>query len=111
MTSKAGNSIVQLKYLAEVGLWCAGIVLLALMNPDGEHLFSFCPYSWVLENGCIGCGLGHGVAYLLRGNWQASWQAHPLAAPALLLLLWRCWQLLRWHKKHFNLLTLHKQNG
>ncbi|WP_230407113.1 DUF2752 domain-containing protein [Pontibacter cellulosilyticus] len=98
-------------YLTEAGLWLLGLTLLAFMKPDGEHLFSFCPYSWFLESGCLGCGIGHGISYLLQGNFQASWQAHPLSAPALLLLLWRCWQLLRWQYLHFYSLTLDKHHG
>lgn len=89
-------------YLLEAAMWLAGLLLLAIMNPSGEHLFSFCPFSWILEHGCWGCGLGHGIAYLVRGEWQASWQAHPLAAPAILLLLARCIQLVRWHRQHFD---------
>ena len=104
--------IPHLRYLTEAVLWLTGLVLLGLMQPEGEHLFSFCPYSWFLEHGCIGCGLGHGISYLLRGNLQGAWEAHPLALPALLLLLRRCWQLLRWHNSHFRSLTnLYKHHG
>lgn len=84
----------------EALLWVVGLLLLASMSPGGTHLFSFCPFSWVLESGCPGCGLGHGIAYLARGEWQASWAAHPLAAPAVLLLLWRCGSLLYFHRTH-----------
>ncbi|MCJ8166971.1 DUF2752 domain-containing protein [Pontibacter sp. E15-1] len=80
----------------EAVLWLAGLGALALMHPEGQHLFSLCPFSWVWAEGCWGCGLGHAVAYLFRGQWQASWQAHPLALPAILILLRRCWQLLTW---------------
>lgn len=99
------------KYLLEVLLWLFGITLLALMNPEGEHLFSFCPFSWLWESGCMGCGLGHGIAYLFRGEWQAAWSAHPLALPALILLTWRCLKLLKWHYAHFKLLTIKRDNG
>ncbi|PTX15268.1 uncharacterized protein DUF2752 [Pontibacter mucosus] len=81
----------------EALLWGVGLTLLALMDPRGDHLLSFCPFSWVLESGCPGCGLGHGVAFLARGEWRASWEAHPLTVPAVLLLLWRCGRLLYFH--------------
>ena len=100
------GSIKRISYLAEVGMWGLGLLLLAFMDPEGEHLFSLCPYSWFLENGCIGCGLGHGIAYLLRGNLEASWQAHPLAGPAVMLLVYRCWQLVQWHREQFKPLTI-----
>ncbi|MFD2512929.1 DUF2752 domain-containing protein [Pontibacter locisalis] len=98
-------------FLLEVIMWLSGITALALMNPEGEHLFSFCPFSWLLESGCLGCGLGHAIAYLFRGEWQASWEAHPLALPALVLLAWRCVKLLHWQYKHFNYLTINKYHG
>lgn len=84
----------------EAMAWLLGLVLLAAMEPQGEHLFSLCPLGWLLEGGCLGCGLGHGIAYLARGAWQASWQAHPLAGPTVLLLLWRCGRLLYFYKTH-----------
>ncbi|MHA6246523.1 DUF2752 domain-containing protein [Pontibacter sp. CAU 1760] len=80
--------------MPEVAAWLLGLSSLALLDPAGDHLFSFCPFSWVWPSGCWGCGLGHGVAYLFRGDWQAAWEAHPLALPAVLLLLWRCGRLL-----------------
>jgi len=82
--------------LLEVALWLLGIAMLALMDPAGRHLFSFCPFSWLWAEGCWGCGLGHAIAHLARGEWQASWEAHPLALPAVLVLLRRCWLLMVW---------------
>ncbi|WP_245868969.1 DUF2752 domain-containing protein [Pontibacter ramchanderi] len=75
--------------LPEAGAWVLGLVLLAVMEPAGDHLFSLCPLSWIWPDGCPGCGLGHSIAYLFRGEWTSSWRAHPLGLPALLLLSWR----------------------
>ncbi|WP_245842597.1 DUF2752 domain-containing protein [Pontibacter ummariensis] len=91
----------QTSYLLEVLLWGAGLFTLAFLKPEGEHLFSLCPFSWLLEGGCPGCGLGHGIAYLFRGNLAASWEAHPLAVPAVVLLAVRCGKLLHWQRNHF----------
>ncbi|WP_255594230.1 DUF2752 domain-containing protein [Pontibacter sp. HSC-14F20] len=71
-----------------------GLLLLAGLEPGGEHLFSLCPVSWVWQSGCPGCGLGRSIAYLFRGEIMSSWQAHPLGVPALLLLSWRVTGLL-----------------
>ncbi|MFD1184776.1 DUF2752 domain-containing protein [Pontibacter rugosus] len=79
---------------------------MAVSDPHQQHLFSFCPFSWVLENGCWGCGLGHAIGFLARGEWQASWQAHPLAGPAVLLLLWRCAKLLLFYRNHHHKSTI-----
>ncbi|MEJ8757897.1 DUF2752 domain-containing protein [Pontibacter sp. H259] len=85
-------------YLPEAILWITGLAALALMQPDAAHLFSFCPFSYVLE-WCPGCGLGHGIAWLARGEWQKSWEAHPLTVPAITILCWRTGQLLYLHYK------------
>lgn len=87
--------ITRKRYLTEAVCWVAGITLLATFDPTQPHIFSLCPFSWLLEHGCPGCGLGHAIAFLFRGEWGASWQAHPLAVPALLLLTRRVFFLLR----------------
>lgn len=81
--------------LPEVLCWLIGIALLATMDPQKEHLFSFCPMSWLWGGSCPGCGLGHSIAYLFRGEWRASWEAHPLGLPALYVLGRRAFSLLR----------------
>ena len=86
-------------YLPELYLWVAGLTALAVMQPDGTHLFSFCAFSYFTD-WCPGCGLGHAIAYLVRGDLMASWEAHPLAIPAIAMLGWRCVELLRKHKAH-----------
>jgi hypothetical protein len=83
--------------LPEATCWVLGMLALVLMDPAGAHLFSLCPLSWVLEAGCPGCGLGHSIAFLFRGDWRASWEEHPLGMPALLILGWRIVILLRQH--------------
>nr|WP_255710078.1 DUF2752 domain-containing protein [Pontibacter harenae] len=65
------------------------------MEPTGKHAFSFCPFSWVLEQGCPGCGLGHAIAFLARGELAASWQSHPLGVPALVIICYRVAVLVR----------------
>ncbi|MCP2042553.1 DUF2752 domain-containing protein [Pontibacter sp. HSC-36F09] len=83
----------------EAGAWILGLLLLAGLEPMNDHLFSLCPVSWVWEGGCPGCGLGHSIAYLFRGELGPSWQAHPLGVPALLLLSWRVTELLAQSRK------------
>ena len=86
-------------YLPEAFIWVAALIALALMQPDEAHLFSFCPFSYVLE-WCPGCGLGHAIAWLFRGEFKASWEAHPLGVPAVLVLCYRCVQLVVRHAKY-----------
>lgn len=91
MLKAAGRSVLSAKqssYLPEALAWIAALLAMGLMDPDGAHLFSFCPFSYVLE-WCPGCGLGHAIAWLFRGEIVASWQAHPIGIPAVLLLVFR----------------------
>ncbi len=85
----------QYRSLPEALLWAVGIVAMALMEPEGEHLFSLCPLRWLDFHFCPGCGLGHAIAYLFRGELEASWAAHPLGLPALLVLGWRVISLVK----------------
>ena len=76
-----------------------GLVAMAIMDPHGAHLVSFCPLDALGLSFCPGCGLGHAVAHLARGHWAASVQAHPLGIPAVLILLTHIGRLLHhaWH--------------
>ncbi|MCD8741466.1 DUF2752 domain-containing protein [Mucilaginibacter roseus] len=38
---------------------------------------------------CPGCGLGHSISWLFRGNLNNSFQAHWLGIPALAIISWR----------------------
>lgn len=68
---------------------------MAAMDPAGAHLFSLCPLDALGFNFCPGCGLGHAVAHLARGEIVASLHAHPLGGPAVLVLTHRIARLVR----------------
>ncbi|GAA0530581.1 hypothetical protein GCM10009415_10010 [Chitinophaga japonensis] len=75
-------------------IWPLGLLALYFMDPAGNGP-SLCPLKWMGISWCPGCGLGHAIHYLLHGQWAASWQAHPLGAFALGVLLYRILQLAR----------------
>jgi hypothetical protein len=79
----------------EALFWTAGLVAMAAMDPRGDHLFSLCPLDAIGVSICPGCGLGHAVAYLARGELVASVQAHPLGVPAVLILAIHVHRLVR----------------
>ena len=88
MLKAARHSVLAVKeslYLPEAFAWMAALLAMAIMEPGESHLFSFCPFSYMLK-WCPGCGLGHAIAWLFRGEFVVSWQAHPLGIPAVLLL-------------------------
>ncbi|RMH82168.1 MAG: DUF2752 domain-containing protein [Calditrichaeota bacterium] len=67
----------------------AGLAALAFLDPTGESHFSLCLFKHLGIEVCPGCGLGHAIAYLYRGEIAASFQAHPLGIPAVGILLSR----------------------
>lgn len=79
----------------EAYFWAAGLLAMAAMDPTGEYLFSLCPLDALGLSICPGCGLGHAVAYLARGEVVASFHAHPLGGPAVLVLLHHIARLVR----------------
>lgn len=81
--------------LIEAVVWSVGLVAMGLMDPEGAQLVSLCPLDALGLSFCPGCGLGHAVAYLARGDLTASVQAHPLGLPAVLILSVHVARLLR----------------
>lgn len=78
----------------EVTVWISALVLLAFMTPVNQHA-SLC----VLKNAglgfCPGCGLGHSISWLFRGDFVSSFHAHPLGSLAVIVLLIRIYTLLK----------------
>lgn len=79
----------------EAYVWPAGLLAMATMDPTGAHLFSLCPLDALGLSFCPGCGLGHAVAHLARGELTASFHSHPLGGPAVLILLHHLIRLVR----------------
>ena len=73
----------------EAVVWTAGLVALACTNPEVEGLIEACVSKWLFGISCPGCGLGHAVAYLFRGEIALSFQTHPLGPLAAAILTGR----------------------
>lgn len=73
---------------SEALIWVIAIVALATMDPTAAHV-SLCPLANLGWDFCPGCGLGHSIAYIFRGDFAASFAEHPLGLPALIMLLFR----------------------
>lgn len=83
------------KLPAEFYVWAGALAALAWTDPRADGLFDLCVWKAIGVAFCPGCGLGHAVAFLLDGEWESSWAAHPLALPAVALLASRAVLLLR----------------
>jgi len=81
--------------LLEAAMWAAGLIALACTDPAQEGLLDLCVFRWIGLERCPGCGLGHAVAFLFRGELAASFQAHPLGGFAVAVLGTRIVTLVR----------------
>ena len=78
----------------ELFFWIGGLVYLAFMNPAETH-FTLCPIKNLGFSFCPGCGLGHSISYIFHGEIKESFYHHPLGGFALLVILWRIFQLIQ----------------
>ncbi|MBB3970099.1 DUF2752 domain-containing protein [Mucilaginibacter phyllosphaerae] len=69
------------------------LACLAFTNPAGQSHFSLCPLKLLGFTWCPGCGLGHAISHLFRGDIKASFHAHWLGIPVLAVLLYRIYTL------------------
>lgn len=86
---ETGGSLLELLILG------GGLIAVGRMAPQGTHLITLCPLDLLGLSFCPGCGLGHAVAYLVRGEFVASLGAHPLGIPAVIILVLHIGHLLR----------------
>lgn len=80
--------------------WVMAIILLAISNPAGDH-FSLCILKMSGFDFCPGCGLGHSIGWLFRLQFEKSIDTHLLGIPALLIIIYRIFQLLIQSKNNF----------
>ena len=74
-------------------IWAAGLLILAISNPDGGMHFSICPLYNLGFDFCPGCGLGKSISLLFHGELTRSFAAHPLGIFAVIVLSYRIFHL------------------
>lgn len=86
----------------EAFIWIAGVAFVAIPDPAIDRSWSLCLFEVLgitgregLLNSCPGCGLGHAVGYLFRGEFALSVDAHLLGLPAVIVLSGRSIGLLK----------------
>jgi len=70
----------------EAVFWAGALAFAASIDPQASGGLNLCLIEH-LGLPCPGDGLGTGIAHLVRGNWDASWAAHPLAGPVVGVLV------------------------
>jgi len=76
----------------ELIFWIGALVALGFSDPAAAH-YTLCPFKLMGFGWCPGCGIGHAISYLLRGDIGASLHAHWLGVPALGVLFYRIYTL------------------
>ncbi len=72
-----------------------GVVVVILLGSVFDSGVSFC-LSRVLGLGeCWGCGLGRSIMHISHGDLAASFSAHPLGIPAIIVVIGRIFHLVR----------------
>ena len=78
----------------EAVFWTAALVAATSIDPQASGGFNLCLIER-LGLPCPGDGLGTAIAHLARGQWVASWKAHPFAAPTVGVLVYHIGALCR----------------
>lgn len=79
---------------AELLCWTSALLFLAISTTHDFH-FILCPLRLAGFTWCPGCGLGRSISFLLHLQFNASWNAHPLGIPGLLVILKRISDLIK----------------
>jgi len=81
-----------IKHNFELIFWVAALTALAFSDPTQTH-FVLCPLKRMGFTWCPGCGIGHAISYLFKGDISESFHAHWFGIPVLAVLLWRIYTL------------------
>jgi hypothetical protein len=73
----------------EAFIWLAVLVYFAISPVHASGHFTICPLSLAGFEYCPGCGLGRAIVLLLHGKIYESFNMHPLALFALIVLIAR----------------------
>ena len=86
--SKILESIRRIAWF-ELAVWTCGMIYLAVIDPNADKHFSFCPLKNIGLAFCPGCGLGESVSHLLHYQIGQSFRSHTLGLFAFIVILHR----------------------
>lgn len=76
-------------------VWIVSLIYLASLTDSNQQHFTICPLSNLGFEHCPGCGLGKSISMILHGNIFDSFDFHLLGIPALIIILFRIYQLIK----------------
>jgi hypothetical protein len=89
-----------MKFLAQIPFelifWMSALLMLGSGATDhaADH-FTLCPLANLGFSWCPGCGIGRSITYLLHGNLMESFKYHWFGLPALLIICYRIFTLMK----------------
>lgn len=83
----------------EALVWIAALFYLAFFNDPFHQHFTICPLANAGFDYCPGCGLGNSISLLLNGYIAESFNAHLLGIPAVLIIVYRIFSLVKFNLK------------
>lgn len=81
--------------LMEAAIWIVGLAAVGSADPTLPSAIDLCLFKAIGLPGCPGCGLGHAMGYLFRGEWLLAIQTHWFSPVVLGILVTRIVSLLR----------------
>lgn len=98
MAKNAKMSSLKKYFSLELFFWIIALLYLSMTDPAAPH-FSFCLFKFLGFSNCVGCGIGHSIAYLLQGDLIKSFETHWLGTFAVLIIVYRILQLIIYKTK------------
>ncbi|MFZ1518189.1 MAG: DUF2752 domain-containing protein [Ignavibacteriaceae bacterium] len=86
-------------------IWISSLLYLAFFNNPFNQHFTICPLSNAGFEHCPGCGLGNAVSLLLNGYFIESFYSHILGIPAVVIILFRVYSIIKFNLSRNKSLT------
>ncbi|MBT3448854.1 MAG: DUF2752 domain-containing protein [Bacteroidetes Order II. Incertae sedis bacterium] len=76
----------RMRYWMEAGMWSVGLAAMCIADPTAESWIELCLFKAIGLGECPGCGLGHALGFLVRGEWHLAMDSH-LLSPFVAIVL------------------------
>ena len=77
------------RYWVEAGIWTVGLAAMCITDPTAESWIELCVFKALGLGECPGCGLGHALGFLVRGEWNLAIESHLLSPVVAVVLMHR----------------------
>jgi hypothetical protein len=81
----------------ELFFWIFGLIGILWIDPFAVEHSTICPVGYFGFTWCPGCGLGRAMKLLIIGEWSASFDLHPLASFAWIIITLRIISLIKFY--------------